>query len=54
MTNKPKNSFFRALLDASAGMRLPNYSDQWRLFHPRMSLQDQETKKYQKMWGVNY
>lgn len=43
----PKNSYFKAMLAASAGMRLPNYADDWRLFHPRVSLQDQETKKYQ-------
>lgn len=49
----PKNSYFKAMLAASAGMRLPNYADDWRLFHPRVSLQDQETKKYQKP-GSNY
>ncbi len=49
----PKNSYFKAILSASANMRLPNYADDWRLFHTRVSLQDQETKKYQKT-GSNY
>lgn len=52
-TNKPKNSYFKALLAASANMRLPNFADEWRLFHVKVSLQDQETKKYQKA-GSNY
>ena len=40
------NTFFKAILLATANKRMMQYSDEWRAFHKYFTLEDRENKKY--------